>query len=158
MFAVITSAPLSDRHTDWLESPRCLFFPSSEVFGFHLTFLVEECPFSVCRGECGDLFVSMDLLRTTSALFQRLATVLERGVLGYQAIVTGKGKDSNVHNSQKLEGIQEALSISDACKRGDRLTLDVVPRILDVSPDKFQHPVNLFLPDSYWQFLSSKML
>jgi len=76
------------------------------MFSLHLTFLVEECPFSICRGECGDLFVSMDLLRTTSTLFQREITVLERAVLGYQAIVTGKGKDSNVHNSQKLESIQ----------------------------------------------------
>jgi len=106
MFTVITSAPLSDRHANRFESPRCLFFPSGEMFSLHLTFLVEECPFSICRGECGDLFVSMDLLRTTSTLFQREITVLERAVLGYQAIVTGKGKDSNVHNSQKLESIQ----------------------------------------------------
>jgi len=106
MFAVITGAPLSDRHAYRFEGPRRLFLPPSEVFRFHLTFLVIECPFSICRGECGDLFVSMDLLRTTGTLFQREITVLERAVLGYQAIVTGKGKDSNVHNSQKLESIQ----------------------------------------------------
>src|SRR2546422_1843457 len=99
MFAVITSAPLSDRHTNRFESPRCLFFPSGEMFSLHLTFLVEECSFSICRGECGDLFVSMDLLRTTGTLFQRQATSHDKGVLGYQAIVTWKGKHSNVHDS-----------------------------------------------------------
>src|SRR6267143_539825 len=82
MFAVITSAPLSNRHANWLESPQCLLLPSSEMFRLHLTFLVEECPFSICRGECGDLLVPMDLLRTTSTLFQREITVLERGCLG----------------------------------------------------------------------------
>src|SRR2546422_9384177 len=82
----------------------------------------------------------------------------KRVVLGYQAIVTGKGKDSNVHNSQKLESIQQSLSVSDACKRGYRLVLDVVPRILYVSADKLQHFVNLFFPDGYGRFLSSKML
>src|SRR5437899_9114598 len=103
MFAVITSAPLSDRHTNRFESPRCLFFPSGEVFSLHLTFLVEDCPFSICRGECGDLFVSMDLLRTTGTLFQPEITVLERAVLAYQAMVTRTGKESNVHNPQQLK-------------------------------------------------------
>src|SRR5437879_1499303 len=82
MFTVITIVPLSHRHTDWFESPRCLFLPSSKVFRLHLTFLVEERPFSICRGECGDLLVPMDLLRTTSTLFQRQATSHDKGCLG----------------------------------------------------------------------------
>ena len=82
MFAVITGAPLSDRHAYRFEGPRRLFLPPGKVFRFHLTFLVIESPFPICRGKRGDLLVPMDLLRTTSTLFQRQATSHDKGCLG----------------------------------------------------------------------------
>ena len=65
--------------------------------------------------------------------------------MGYQAIVTWKGKESDVYDSQKLEGVQESLCVSDASERSYWLVFAIVPRIVDVSSDKLQDLVNLFL-------------
>src|SRR5438093_13522911 len=78
MFAVITGAPLSDRHAYRFEGPRCLFLPPSEVFRFHLTFLVIESPFPICRSECRHLLVPMDLFRTNGTLYQLQSTIHNR--------------------------------------------------------------------------------
>ena len=92
----------------------------------------------------------MDLLATTGTLFQRQVTVTIRDLLEYQAIVTWKWKGSHIHDSQKLESVQEPLSISDACQRGYRFILAIVPRIVHVSIDKLQDLVDLLFLNCYW--------